>query len=165
LYEESRKDASFQPKKNIRESAGTRTGFSVGRVILGTMKRNLSPRTLYSAGLLAAAAAVLFASCLPGPNSSALVQSADAEPAGFLLGLWHGIICVVSFIVSFFKKDVNIYETVNNGWQYNAGYLLGLMISLGGSARGSCGQKKEFPPCADGRNPRKIAQQESADEQ
>ena len=148
---------------NIRESAGTRTEFSVGRVILGTMKRNLSPRTVQRGTFgrsgrralrIVSSRTELFRSC-----------SKRMPNRRILLGLWHGIICVVSFIVSFFKKDVNIYETVNNGWQYNAGYLLGLMISLGGSARGSCGQKKEFPPCADGRNPRKIAQQESADEQ
>jgi hypothetical protein len=87
--------------------------------------------------------AILFASCLPGPNGAAVIVEPEAKPAGFLLGLWHGAICVISFVISLFKKDVNIYEVFNNGWQYNAGFILGAMISLGGSAKGSCSKRKD----------------------
>jgi hypothetical protein len=30
--------------------------------------------------------------------------------AGFWLGLWHGIICPVTFLISLFNDNVNIYE-------------------------------------------------------
>jgi hypothetical protein len=57
--------------------------------------------------------------------------------AGFWLGLWHGFICVVTFVVSLFNHDVQMYEVHNNGALYNLGYLLGASASLGGAGRGS----------------------------
>jgi hypothetical protein len=56
------------------------------------------------------------------------------EPAGFWAGLWHGIIIIVTFIVSLFTKSVGIYESNNNGGWYNLGFLIGLFISIGGTS-------------------------------
>jgi hypothetical protein len=59
------------------------------------------------------------------------------------MGLLHGSIASITFIISLFRPDVGIYEVHNNGNAYNVGFLLGLMISLGGgraSQRHSRGQ-------------------------
>jgi len=49
-----------------------------------------------------------------------------AAPAGFLGGLWHGIIAPITFIVSLFVDGVSIYESHNNGRWYEFGFLLGI---------------------------------------
>ncbi|UCG31287.1 MAG: hypothetical protein JSV53_05255 [candidate division WOR-3 bacterium] len=51
--------------------------------------------------------------------------------AGFWAGIWHGIIIIITFIVSLFTRDVGIYEFNNNGWPYNIGFLIGLCFSIG----------------------------------
>lgn len=65
----------------------------------------------------------------PGPNP--LVGTADAHghPAGFWLGLWHGIISPVTLIASFVsKQNVQMYEVHNDGSLYNLGFFLGILI-------------------------------------
>lgn len=57
------------------------------------------------------------------------------EFAGFWAGVWHGLIVVITFIVSLFTDDVGLYEISNTGWPYNLGFLLGLSCSLGGGIR------------------------------
>lgn len=84
-------------------------------------------------GLLFLLACLLFLlglSCAPGNERWASVDN----PAGFWAGLWHGLIIVVTFVVSLFTRDVGIYEPNNVGWGYNIGFILGCMISLGGAA-------------------------------
>ncbi len=66
-----------------------------------------------------------------GPNSK--YQQPDAAPAGFLAGLWHGLILPITFIVSLFSMNVRIYETNNSGRWYDFGFLIGASSSLGGS--------------------------------
>ena len=44
------------------------------------------------------------------------------------LGLWHGIITPVTFVISLFNENVNIYEVHNNGNWYNFGFVFGLSI-------------------------------------
>ncbi len=66
-----------------------------------------------------------------GPNSK--YQQSDAAPAGFLAGLWHGLIVPITFIVSLFNMNVRIYETSNSGRWYDFGFLIGSSSSLGGS--------------------------------
>ena len=61
----------------------------------------------------------------------------NAKPAGFLGGLWHGIISPITFIISLFTQDVRIYETNNNGRWYDFGFCLGAGIIIGnGSHQG-----------------------------
>ena len=72
--------------------------------------------------------------CAPGPNDAI----ADAQQvAGFWLGLWHGLIVAVTFVVSLFTDSVNIYEVNNNGGWYNFGFVLGILIAFGGGGKGS----------------------------
>jgi hypothetical protein len=65
-----------------------------------------------------------------GPNSK--FKLPDAEPAGFWIGVWHGSILPITFIVSLFNQGVGIYETNNNGGWYNFGFILGAASALGG---------------------------------
>jgi predicted CoA-binding protein len=84
-----------------------------------------------------ALATLVLAACAPGANELVNTASSRGSPAGFWLGLWHGCIAPITFIVSLFKDSLNIYELHNNGGWYNFGFLLGTCISLGGGARGA----------------------------
>lgn len=84
------------------------------------------------AALLLGAVLVL-ASCAAGPNPDV---SAEAQ-AGFWLGLWHGVIVPVTFVLSLFTDEISVYEVSNTGNWYDAGFVLGLTVSFGGSAGGS----------------------------
>ena len=85
--------------------------------------------------LVAVVGATLFlSSCAAGPNPEA---GTGQDPAGFWLGLWHGIIVLVTFVISLFSDNVSVYEVVNNGNWYDFGFVLGLLIALGGSGGGA----------------------------
>ena len=78
--------------------------------------------------------AVFVAGCAAGVNPEV---GAGRDPAGFWLGLWHGFITPVTFVVSLFNDDVNVYEVANNGNWYDFGFVVGLsMIFSGGGAAG-----------------------------
>jgi hypothetical protein len=88
-------------------------------------------------------ALVMIAACSPAANplqdTAAAVRCCTAwgeSSAGFWLGLWHGAIAPVTFVISLFSANVGMYEVHNNGGWYHAGFLLGLTMSLGGSAGG-----------------------------
>lgn len=59
-----------------------------------------------------------------GPNSK--YKLPGVKPAGFWAGFWHGIIAVITFIVSLFTSNVRIYETNNTGHGYDFGFMLGI---------------------------------------
>ena len=64
-------------------------------------------------------------------TACAATQQADAvapQAPGFLLGLWHGFIFPVAWIVSLFTSQVSIYAVPNNGGWYNFGYFLGIVV-------------------------------------
>mgnify|MGYP000580863601 CR=1 FL=1 len=84
-------------------------------------------------GLLIAVAAVVMMAfgCAPGN----VRWQAPENPAGFWVGIWHGFIIVVTFVVSLFNHSVGVYESNNAGWSYNLGFLLGCTASLGGGFR------------------------------
>ena len=60
-------------------------------------------------------------------QSDAAVATAAATP-GFLLGLWHGFIFPVAWLISLFVPDVAIYAVPNNGGWYDFGYFLGIVV-------------------------------------
>lgn len=73
------------------------------------------------------------ASCAAGANPDIGTAAPDGDgPAGFWLGLWHGIILPISWIVSLFTDDVNPYEVFNNGNWYDFGFVLGISLVFGG---------------------------------
>ena len=74
--------------------------------------------------LLALALSFALAAC-------AATQPADAvQPAapGFLLGLWHGFIFPVAWVISLFTDKVAVYAVPNNGGWYDFGYFLGIVV-------------------------------------
>lgn len=81
---------------------------------------------------LAIAAVVLLSSCVAGPNP----EVAARQPAGFLRGIWHGLIFPVTFFISLFTDDVSVYEVANRGNWYDFGFFLGIMV-LGGGSHGA----------------------------
>lgn len=70
------------------------------------------------------AAGLIGCATQPAPTGMAL--------PGFWLGLVHGFLMFFSMIGSFFS-DVRIYAFPNAGTFYDLGYLLGAMLSLGGT--------------------------------
>ena len=72
-----------------------------------------------------------------------LVGSCASQPAGqpgepaLLMGLWHGAIAPISFVISLFDDGVRMYAFPNAGRWYDFGFLAGLLIIWGGGAAAS----------------------------
>ena len=94
------------------------------------MKSNYKKLSLFLTIIL-----IFMASCTAHVHSIDGIP--DANRAGFLLGLWHGVIAPFSFIASLFSDTIAIYEINNNGGWYDFGFLLGIGTFLGGSSKGS----------------------------
>ena len=61
-------------------------------------------------------------------SACAATQAPDAvapTAPGFLMGLWHGFIFPVAWVVSLFVPKVAVYAVPNNGSWYDFGYFLG----------------------------------------
>ena len=70
-------------------------------------------------------------------SACAATQAGDAVAAdapGFWLGVWHGFIFPIAWVVSLFLEDVSIYAVPNNGGWYDFGYFIGVVF-LGVGAR------------------------------
>ena len=70
------------------------------------------------------AAALALSACAATQTSAAVSPGAP----GFLLGLWHGFIFPVAWVVSLFTDKVAIYAVPNNGGWYDFGYFLGIVV-------------------------------------
>ena len=86
-------------------------------------------------------AVLTLTSCAPGNIRWDQDVTPDNE-AGFWAGIWHGLIVVITFIISLFTDRVGIYEPNNSGWRYNLGFIFGLLISMGGGFKGAKRRKK-----------------------
>lgn len=78
-----------------------------------------------------------FALVLPLLLAACATQRSDAVAAtapGFLLGLWHGFIFPVAWLLSLFMPDVAVYAVPNDGGWYDFGYFVGIVF-LGVGAR------------------------------
>jgi len=77
---------------------------------------------------------LVLAGCAAGPNDAVVPRPAGA---GFWLGVWHGVIAPVAFVISLFSDRVGVYAVRNAGHWYDFGFLLGLGVlsSALGSAR------------------------------
>ena len=91
----------------------------------------------YRLVFLVVALVVLLAACSAGANPQVGSPHVDGDVAGFWMGLWHGLIAPITFLISLFRDSVNIYEVHNNGNWYDFGFIFGACISLGGSSRGA----------------------------
>ncbi len=85
---------------------------------------------------IAILAMLLLAGCAAGTNPTVDIPDVDGKSAGFWSGLWHGVISPITFIISLFSDNVNIYEVYNSGNWYDFGFMLGVSIIFGGGARG-----------------------------
>jgi opacity protein-like surface antigen len=74
--------------------------------------------------VLAFAAMLALAACAAPQAPDAVAPAAP----GFLLGLWHGFIFPVAWLVSLFTDKVAIYAVPNSGGWYDFGYFLGLVV-------------------------------------
>lgn len=82
--------------------------------------------------LVLAALALSLSACLATEAPSAI----NPLGPGFWLGVWHGFIFPVAFIVSLFTDDIAVYAVPNNGTWYDFGYFVGIVF-LGVGARSS----------------------------
>jgi len=82
-------------------------------------------------------ALILMSGCMPDGNpateSAELFSAVCADTAGFWLGLWQGMIAPLSWLVSLFVPEVNVYEVCNSGGWYDFGFI----IAIGGLAASS----------------------------
>ncbi|MBN1348461.1 hypothetical protein JXJ21_03565 [candidate division KSB1 bacterium] len=101
------------------------------------MHRNVATIKLF---VFIIAIAVLL-SCAAGSSK----YSPD-EPAGFWSGLWHGFICLFTFIIGLFADTVRIYEISNSGGWYDFGFVLGAMLFFSGSGGAGAKSKKAKSP-------------------
>ena len=79
------------------------------------------------------AAALALSACAATQDGAAVAQSAP----GFLLGLWHGFIFPVAWVVSLFTSKVAIYAVPNDGGWYDFGYFLGIVVFGVGARKGT----------------------------
>ena len=84
---------------------------------------------------VAVLAVAVLAACAAGANPEVGTPAANGAVAGFWLGIWHGIIAPVTWIISLFDSDVSFYEVHNNGNWYDVGFALGAGLWIGGSSR------------------------------
>ena len=93
-----------------------------------TTRRGAAARVLVVAG----AVLLLTSACAAKGNPSV---ASGADVPGFWLGLWHGVISPITFLVSLFRDDVGIYAVRNTGAWYDFGFMLGVSTVFGSTAR------------------------------
>lgn len=91
------------------------------------------------AGLIIAIA-LLTTSCVAGPNPLENVPGANGKIAGFFNGWWDGTIAPITFVISLFNKNVEMYNPNSNGW-YPFGFILGVGGISGSGASVSRGKE------------------------
>ncbi|WP_425955541.1 hypothetical protein [Xylanimonas sp. McL0601] len=100
--------------------------------------RSTRNRRIITATAVLAVGVLVLAACAAGANPELDTPvPGSTSPAGFWLGLWHGFILPITFIVSLFTDNVSVYEVHNSGNWYDVGFVLGLLCSVGGAAGGS----------------------------
>jgi hypothetical protein len=106
-----------------------RREFTIGKV----RERGLGPPawrraiglTVMTVGAVCAVIALLsLTACAATQQQDAVAPTAP----GFLLGLWHGFIFPVAWLVSLFAPKVAVYAVPNNGGWYDFGYFLGIVV-------------------------------------
>ncbi len=56
-------------------------------------------------------------------------RGVSVDTPGILSGLWHGMVAPYALILGLFT-NIGIYAYPNDGWAYDAGFLLGTACSL-----------------------------------
>ena len=86
--------------------------------------------------------ALALSACAAGPNAAVGTADEAGRIAGFWMGLRHGVITPITFVVSLFNENVNVYDVHNNGNLYNLGYVIGAVFLIGGSSHGARSAKR-----------------------
>ena len=81
--------------------------------------------------LLLGLAALVMAGCAASANDAV----GSGTQSGFWLGLWHGAISPITFVVSLLRDDIAIYEVHNSGHWYDLGFIVGACVAYSGAAR------------------------------
>ena len=98
--------------------------------------RRSRPTTTALAVALVVGLALLLGACAAGVNPDVGTPPPGATaPAGFWLGLWHGLIFPLAWIASLFMPDIAVYAVPNNGGWYDFGYFLGIVVFGVGAKR------------------------------
>ena len=92
---------------------------------------------------IAILAVLLLAGCVAGANQAVGIPDADGNSVGFWTGLLHGVISPVTFMISLFTDNVNVYEVYNSGNWYDFGFMFGVSIIFGGGARATRKRKSK----------------------
>lgn len=92
-------------------------------VLMNAAGRNWNGKGACAALLLSCA---VVAGCAAGDTRFTVT-----EPAGFWMGLWHGLIACIAFVVGLFSDGVEVYERSNNGAWYDLGFLIGVGMFSG----------------------------------
>ncbi|MBP3964051.1 hypothetical protein [Paenibacillus lignilyticus] len=69
----------------------------------------------------------LLTGCVPGDGTNTV-----NHPAGFFWGIWHGWVAPISLIIGIFKPHIRVYEALNTGWWYDAGFYIAVICGFGG---------------------------------
>ena len=101
-----------------------RTGVYQRGLGLPVWRRAIGWTVMVAAALLVVVAMLSLTACAATQQSDAVAPTAP----GFLLGLWHGFIFPVAWVVSLFVPKVAIYAVPNNGGWYDFGYFLGIVV-------------------------------------
>ena len=67
----------------------------------------------------------------------------SANKAGFFTGIIHGILSPM-FLVAQIFSEYTMYELNNNGWWYNFGFLLGILLVWGSGSTGGVHVVKNY---------------------
>lgn len=90
--------------------------------------------------VLVVLALLALSGCAAGPGGR--WAAPESEAAGIFVGLWHGILLLVTLVVSFFTDDVRIYELNNTGIAYDIGFVLGVLAVYGNGVHLRASRKK-----------------------
>ena len=82
-------------------------------------------------------AMLLLVGCVAGSNPGVDVPDADGKSAGFWSGMLHGVISPVTFFISLFTDNVNVYDVYNTGNWYDFGFMFGISIVFSGGVFGA----------------------------
>ncbi|MFN0252300.1 MAG: hypothetical protein ACKV2T_35825 [Kofleriaceae bacterium] len=90
------------------------------------MSRLPQRRAIYGRIAALGLLSVMLAACAAGD-----ARFTTEGPAGFWLGIWHGLISFVTLIIGIFNDNVGVYEVHNTGGWYDFGFLLGVTALWG----------------------------------
>jgi hypothetical protein len=90
------------------------------------MSRRARPRMVYCRVAALGLLSILLAACAAGD-----ARFTSEAPAGFWLGIWHGLISFVTLFIGIFNDNVGVYEAHNTGGWYDFGFLIGVTALWG----------------------------------